>query len=177
MKKFIIYAILLGAAIALAAVPAQATPRTYSFDVTATDGPLAGVSATGTFTFDDSIIPAGGGMVKGTSLLTDLNFTWNGIAYDETTANTGWLTFDAAGILTDPTFGTDCTGTGCTVHGGTNEWYFTDFSFDYAVLGVDGSYHTHDLSFERVDVPEPATLLLLAAGLLGLRVTRRRFKY
>jgi hypothetical protein len=61
---------------------AEAHAVTYAFTVTATDGPLIGTTATGTFTYDTSIVPPGGGSVGGTNLLTTLNFTWDGITYN-----------------------------------------------------------------------------------------------
>jgi hypothetical protein len=92
---------IIGAAFCLLATAAAAgaTPITETFTVTATGGPLAGTSSTGTFTFDSSIIPSGGGLVNGTGLLTDLSFDWNGTAFDETTAHTGSLSFHADGTF------------------------------------------------------------------------------
>jgi len=52
-----------------------------------------------------------------------LNFTRNGIAYDQTTANTGALSFDASGNLTDISFGNNCGAGSCEVKGSTNEWF------------------------------------------------------
>jgi len=40
---------------------ALSDPITYDFTVTATDASLTGDVSTGSFTFDSSIIPAGGG--------------------------------------------------------------------------------------------------------------------
>jgi hypothetical protein len=51
------------AAFALLPCTAAADPVNYSFEVTATTGPLSGTSASGTFSFDSSIIPGGGGAV------------------------------------------------------------------------------------------------------------------
>src|SRR5688500_20191625 len=86
----------------------QAATITYDLIVDGGDtGPLAGVTVSGFFSFDDSLVPAGGGDVNEAGLLSDLEFTWNGISYDETTANTGSLTFDATGALTSGVFGSD----------------------------------------------------------------------
>jgi hypothetical protein len=85
----------------------KAAPITYSFSVTATSGLLVGTTEIGNFTYDSSsVVP--NGVNKNIGLLTALNFTWNGIAYDETTANTGFLIFDPAGNLSSGSFGTDC---------------------------------------------------------------------
>jgi len=102
-----------------------ATPLYYTFAVTATTGPLTGTSSTGKFTFDSSVIPDGGGEVRRPGLFGDLAFVWNGIAYDETTANTGVLRFDSQGHLVEGTFGNDCPSTlggGCGVGAGSNQW-------------------------------------------------------
>lgn len=69
------------AALALIPLSTLATPITVDFSVTATTGPLSGTTANGTLTFDSSTIPGSlPGAVDATGLLTDLNFTWNGIS-------------------------------------------------------------------------------------------------
>jgi hypothetical protein len=60
---------------------AQSSSVTYDFTVTATSGPLSGEVANGSFTFNSSIIPAGGGVVPASGLLTDLSFTWDKVPY------------------------------------------------------------------------------------------------
>lgn len=60
---------------------AQSNSITYDFTITATSGPLSGDIANGSFTFNRSIIPAGGGVVPATGLLMDLSFTWDGVPY------------------------------------------------------------------------------------------------
>lgn len=121
---------------------AWATSRTYDFTVTipneAFNGPLAGASGTGSFTFDESLIPATGfGSVTGSALFTDFSFFWNGISYDETTANATSLGFGGVpfllpelfGQLTSFVFGNHChdpqaPGT-CFVISNTNDWRAT----------------------------------------------------
>src|SRR5690242_11403709 len=104
----------LTAALALA-VPfaAQASPVVWNFMANGGSvGPLAGVVSSGSFTFDSSIIPVvvnpppADGLVDGTGLLTGLSFAWDGLSYDQTTANTGALEFDSSGTLTGVNFGT-----------------------------------------------------------------------
>ena len=56
---------------------------TYDFTVTADTGPLSGDVANGSFSFNTSIIPRGGGGLPESGLLTDLSFTWNGVTYNE----------------------------------------------------------------------------------------------
>ncbi|HET7133656.1 MAG TPA: hypothetical protein VFJ95_15490, partial [Gammaproteobacteria bacterium] len=137
---------LLGSALLAGPLAGHATPITYDFTVNGgPTGALAGVTASGYFSFDSSIIPAGAGLRGLTGLLTDLAFTWNGIFYDETTANTGSLSFDANGTLTGAIFGTACKPGGCDVSSRAIGWdinwnpsvhaqYFT-YSFGNGKLG------------------------------------------
>jgi hypothetical protein len=81
----------------LAAGGAKASLITYDFTVTATSGPLEGAVAHGTFSYDSSSIVPGNFNVA-TGLLTSLSFSWNGVAYTQATANTGFLGFDASEI-------------------------------------------------------------------------------
>src|SRR5690348_10838363 len=121
-------------ALLLVCTNAWAVPITYEFSVTATSGSLTGATSAGTFTFDSSIIPAGGGFVLQANLLEDLAFTWNGTTYDETTANTGLMQFSASGALTDIAFGNNCHAASCSVTGNTNQWFANlPFDFVYAV--------------------------------------------
>ena len=89
---------------------ANAAPVTYDFEVVEENGPLAGTTAIGVFSFEDTIIPPGGGTVEQAGLFTDLDFTWDGVQYTEATANTGVLGFDASGTLVQAGFGTTCVG-------------------------------------------------------------------
>lgn len=152
---------------------AFADPISYTFQVTATDGPLAGTVANGTFSFDDSVIPPGGGTVNQTALLTDLDFAWNGIAYTEATANTGYLAFDALGGLNGFCFGTNVVAGVCTVFAGVEEWFVSSGFFAYSVPDANSVYFG-TVSFRQLTVPEPGTALLILAGLVGLVAQRTR---
>ena len=119
MKKFrrgLVVATLLVAG-ALVSQRAAAAPTAYQFVVTGVTGPLAGVTSVGTFTFDPAIVPEGEGYVFVADAFASLSFTWEGVDYDETTANTGDLGFAANGTLFHAMFGTDCgpSGFGCGV--------------------------------------------------------------
>lgn len=63
---------LLGIALLAGPIAAHCAPLKYDFTVNGgPSGPVAGPTATGTFTLDSSIIPATGGVTNATGLLTD----------------------------------------------------------------------------------------------------------
>jgi len=174
----------LGAALVLSLIGSglvSASPITYTFTVTATDGPLSGTTEDGTFSYDSSsVVPGGQNTTPG--LFTSLAFVWNGTAYDQTTANTGFLDFDATGNLTRAVFGNDCAA-GCIIINGTNTWAINlsppggPMEFFYAVPGTEGSFIGSVTAARTVPVPEPTALAFL--GLLGcvLVAAAERFRH
>ena len=165
-----------------AAVSAEADPVKYTFTVEATSGPLIGTTSTGFFTYDSSIVPVTlPGAVLEVGLLTELSFSWDGITYTEASANTGSLIFDATGVLSSALFGTNCFAGGCNLDIDVKDWVIVvapgaggSGTFFYnAGNGVDQGFGTVTAS-GPVTVPEPATLVLLAAGLASLGLARRR---
>jgi hypothetical protein len=172
-------AVLTAAVVALVSFGANASPITYDFTVTGTTGPLSGITATGSFAYDSSIVPAGGGSVSGTNLLTTLNFTWDGIIYNQTTANTGSLGFDPSGALFNAEFGTNCTAGGCSTTSGFEQWEVSQTvlgsvgGFEYGIAGHEGLFVGNA---RLTKVPEPLTLSIFGAGLAGAVAIRRRKK-
>jgi hypothetical protein len=170
-------AALITAAILAWPAPGTATPITIPFYVTATSGPLNGTIETGSFTYDSSSMVPGGGLNNNTGLLTALNFTWDGITYNQTTANTGSLGFDAAG-LQSALFGNDCFAGGCqfaTIPPASPKelWvviYPTEFDYEIGATGATGT-GTVTPGIPPT-VPEPPTLTLLGAALAGLFLFR-----
>lgn len=163
--------------LASAAPSAQAALLTYNFTVTATSGALTGESSSGAFSFDEgiipSVIPAGGVAVNEAGLLTDLQFVWNGTAYDETSANTGGFIFRPGGVF-DGCFGTNASAGGCSVGAFTNDWYVALFSngggfFAYAT--PDSLIGEGPITYERVPEPSILALIGIGIGIAGLFTT------
>ena len=179
MRTLIAFAI--GLACILAAPTADAGLVRYAFTVTIGSGPFAAQS-TGTFAYDTSIIPApaAGVVVGGLDLLVNLDLTWNGIQYDETTANTGGMVFDASGTLVDIVFGNECVPLFCLAGAGDEEWFvlMRNSSFTYRPAADPSVREIGEVSFQlqadQVDVSEPAMLLLVGTALLAGAIGRRR---
>src|SRR6185436_7601697 len=140
---------------------ARASTIIYSFSVIATDGPLNGTTASGTFSFDSSsVVP--GGINSATGLLTSLDFTWNGITYNQTTANTGALAFSPSGALIEIVFGSFCFPSICLPKNGQESWGGSlPTIFRYTLAPNFGRTFDGLGSFSLLAVPEPSTLLSL----------------
>lgn len=161
------------AAITFAPV-AMATPITYNFTVNVNNGPLAG-TYNGMFSYDsNSIVP--GGYNNATGLFTALAFTFNGIAYNAGTANTGALGFDGSGALTYFVFGNNCVAGTCVVTPGNYEWWVLPGTggFVYSVPGSDVDFGNSSVSYALASVPEPGSLGLFGFGVLLLGFAARR---
>ena len=182
---FLVFA---AAVIALSFAPAaQADIITYNFTVDVPPGsdPLSGMHEDGSFSYDGSSITPGARNLA-IDLLTTLDFTVSGITYNAGTANTGFLSFDAAGDLLGFHFGTHC-GFGfgsCSISSGTNNWWvYVDVDFGISEFryaspadrsGIFDGTVTYALAGSGpISVPEPGTLGLFGLGALMLGLFAR----
>ncbi len=168
------------AAFALSFAPtSDATPVHYDFSVQINAGALGGTTALGSFSYDSSsIVPGGSNSAAG--LLTALEFTLNGITYDADTANTGVLTFNALGELTQFSIGNHCPATGgnCSLISlPSNSWFMRPNAFVYTSFDPETNHSSagigtvsYWLAPPQVSVPEPGTLGLFGFGALLMGV-------
>ena len=182
------------AALALLVGPlaAHATPVTIDFSVTSNDlsNPSygAGVVGTGYFTFDDSLMPAGGTGQIGNPILglstLDLFFSWFGVSFDETTAKIATLRF-TDGVLSDWMIGGNYTPPvcglsrySCTSSGGLAPDFDGFASGGFALTDAQRPGLAYgrpvEWSVRETAVPEPGTLALFGIGLVGLAFVQRR---
>jgi hypothetical protein len=167
------------AAAAVSFVPAaEATPVNYNFTVKVPSGAPAGNVENGSFSYDSGSVVADG-FNSASGLLTAFNFTFNGMAYDASTANTGLLGFDAAGKLTSFFISSSCILDGCTFAPGTDNFTVSPGSLGFvSSTAASANYGTGDVTYSLagVSVPEPGTFGLFGFGLLllgGVAMRRR----
>ncbi|HTT05001.1 MAG TPA: hypothetical protein VMF64_06900 [Steroidobacteraceae bacterium] len=182
-RQQLIWIIALGGMVLSTSVYSQTLSYDFSVNGGLT-GPLAGVTSTGTFTINSSIIPPSGGELVQKGLLTNLAFNWNGITYSASTANTGFVDFSSSGALDNAVFGDAC-GAGCGV-GGPNNWFVVlfpnregIFAYDVDNVVYDGPVGELQQVSGPIGAPElnPAgalAALTLLAGLAAIVTGRRR---
>lgn len=171
--------------------------HSYTFEVTAINGSLAGQTSTGTLIYDDNGL-SDIGLLGVTFSFVD--FLWNGIQYTRDSVLGGAIRLGADGSITDIAgsfFGTNC-GTGtCGVNAMTEGWQLDLLSFaiptfgdtifkygtpgqstigqgtvEWTYNGIIGENWDNDV-IPKESVPEPATFGMLLAGLLSMVIFRR----
>jgi hypothetical protein len=179
-------------ALLVSATAAEAVPVTVDFSVTSNgvSNPSYGIGVVGTgyFTFDDSLLPAGGTGRIGNPIVAlptlDFFFNWFDVSFDESNAAIASLTF-VNGVLTDWMIGGSYSPAtcgflryACTSSGGlqadfdgfaTGGIAFTDAKRPGLAYGNPVEWSVRDTS-----VPEPGTLALFGLGALGLAFTHRK---
>lgn len=172
------------AVLSISSGTAFAAQVTRNFEFSSTSGPLQFGPTIGSFTYDDSVAPVGGGAVLQTGLFSDLSVSFGSWTFDESTANSGWLQFDALGGLIEAHFGNNCSAGSCGIVSGSEHWWIrvgvpgrvNDFEYS-GYNGAETFYSTFANRLLPVSsVPEPSALALLGLGFAGLVATRRRKK-
>jgi hypothetical protein len=181
--------------LAVFSTPAHAEPIRVTFTaIPAAGDPVNTSPSTGFFTFDSSLIPAGGGTVQDSTFglgASEVDFRWSRTHFTTANADIGELQFSPAGDLLAFVLGGTASPTGM---GGIYSYiigpasaviddiFVTSFAgvggasgITYTNAGVEGALHGR-LVTDAVPapVPEPSTILLLGTGALAL--ARRRYK-
>jgi hypothetical protein len=171
----------------VSAPEASASIVTWDFTATATAGPLSGTSASGSFSYDSSILTDQGATYYQPNILTSLSFTWQGVSYDTTNTATPFI---ASGLFNPPLtsaqfaaldpseqfgsimFGNDCAPTACLINDSNPQDWFISINKTWNVVQFGYTDGTNSYIFNNIDysyvapVPLPASAWLLLTALL-----------
>ncbi len=124
--------------------------------------------------YDDTVVVSSGNgwPYVGPNLLHTFRFTWNGIDYDESTANGGAAYFFPDGTPKTFLFGNDCNDVGaCGATVGSTDWVM-GLAFDplqggifYALPDLPGYFENTVIFTGPTQVPGPPALFLFCGGL------------
>ncbi|MFT7774100.1 PEP-CTERM sorting domain-containing protein [Roseateles sp.] len=183
-----------GLLIASLATPttADAATVTVNFSITSTNASAdfytIGTTGHGSFSFDDTLMPAGGTGQVGNLVMglptQALSFEWFGTQFDAGNASIATLRF-AQGQLVDWTLGGRYSAPtcgllryGCVYSAGAEADFMLSASSggplnDGVHAGIGSGYGTVSWSVQAAPVPEPTVPALLALGLLFICWRRR----
>jgi hypothetical protein len=181
MSRNLLVALALAVLSLAVAAPAHAVLITINFTVTgaAADPANAVVTTTGSFSFDSSIAPTGGGPVS-LPATSGFNLVWDGTTWNDGNTGAFELVFDTDGNLTEANmFGNPSTFFMVISPDPVDDFKLVllgDGSFfSYTREGVEQQYQgAATWSVSSGAAPEPGTLALFAPGLLALGLVRRR---
>ena len=141
--------------------------------------------SSGTFAYDTSLIPPGGGQLQDPHGLDpsriSISFLWGGAAYDNSNAGVGTLRFAPDGTLEFWVLG----GLALNIFGYTvapagsviDDFHMTPAGWNYTLRGIAGSFQGRVEADTPSTVPEPSSMILIGTVcviLAGRRLTRIR---